>query len=112
MATDPKEQSLANSLAASEGDAGQHRHAVEAGVGAASGGLVGAFVGSAMGGKRGGLLGAIAGALAGGIAGETLGDDLIALEQQAAEVLGEAAGENELPAHYTWEQLQALSKPQ
>lgn len=118
MATDPKEQSLADSLAAFEGDADrrdaaatQHRHAVEAGVGATSGGLVGAFVGSAVGGKRGGLLGAIAGALAGGIAGETLGDDLIALEQQAAEVLGEAADENELPTHYNWEQLQALSKP-
>lgn len=28
------------------------------------------------------------------------------------ETLGEAQGENEILAHYSWEELQALSKPQ
>lgn len=88
------------------------RHTVEAGIGAASGGAIGAIAGSAIAGKKGGLVGGLVGAIAGALVGETVGDDLIALEQQAAEVLGEAATESEPPAHYTWEQLQQLSKPQ
>lgn len=115
MSSESNEQDLIQPLQTVEGATEEdksQRHALEAGVGAAGGGLVGALVGGAVGGKKGALLGTLAGAIAGGIAGETYGDDLIALEQQAAEVLGEASGEGRIPAHYTWEQLQQLSKPQ
>ncbi len=86
-------------------------HSLKTAIGAVSGGIVGAVIGRGIGGKGGGAIGAVAGAIAGGLMGEIAADDLIALEQQAAEALGEASGENELPAHYTREQLQALSKP-
>ena len=81
-------------------------------IGAVSGGVVGAVVGSTIGGKGAGMMGALVGAVAGGLLGDAAADDLIELEQRAAEVLGEAPTEEELPPHYSWEQLQALSKPQ
>ena len=93
--------------------AGQSEHSALGGsIGAVSGGVVGAVVGSAIGGKSAGVMGAVVGAIAGDLLGDATADDLIALEQRAAEVLGEAPEEDELPAHYSWEQLQALSKPQ
>ena len=85
---------------------------VKTAIGAVSGGVVGALVGRGVAGKGGGAVGALAGAVVGGLLGDTVADDLVALEQKTAEVLGEAPGEDELPAHYSWEQLQALSKPQ
>ncbi len=87
-------------------------HPLKTAIGAVSGGVLGALIGRGVAGKGGGTVGALAGAVAGGLLGDTVADDLIDLEQQAAEVLGEAPEENELPAHYSWEQLQALSKPQ
>lgn len=87
-------------------------HPAATGIGVAAGGVVGGLVGSAIAGKQGGLWGVIAGAVVGGLAGDTVSEDLIALEQQAAEILGEAPSEDELPAHYSWDELQALSKPQ
>ena len=85
---------------------------LETGLGAAGGGVAGAAVGKALGGNKGAVLGAIAGAVAGGIVGEVVADDLKAEEQRVAEILGFAKGENEILAHYSREELQALSKPQ
>ena len=87
-------------------------HLRDASIGAVGGGVVGALVGRAVGGKQGGMVGALAGAVAGGLVGDAVGEDFSDLEQRAAEALGEAPHEDELPAHYSWEQLQALSKPQ
>jgi outer membrane lipoprotein SlyB len=87
-------------------------HPLAAGIGAATGGVAGAAVGRAVGGHPGSLVGAIAGAVTGGMVGNTMTDDLKAIEHEVAETLGEAAHEDELPAHYSWEQLQALSRPQ
>ena len=84
----------------------------ETGLGAAGGGVAGAAIGKTLGGNKGARLGAIAGAGAGGIVGEVIADDLKAEEQRIAETLGFAKGENEIPAHYSWEELQALSRPQ
>lgn len=102
-----------NALPGKDLSANQSEHSALGGsIGAVSGGVVGAVVGNAIGGKGAGVMGAVVGAVAGGLLGDAAADDLIELEQRAAEVLGEAPGEDELPAHYSWEQLQALSKPQ
>ena len=92
----------------------QPKHnALETGIGAVGGGVAGAAIGGKLiGGKTGAALGAIAGAVVGGVAGEVVGEDLEELEKKAMETLGEAQGENEILAHYSWEELQALSKPQ
>lgn len=87
------------------------------GIGAAGGGAIGATIGTAVGGKKTGIVGAVAGAVTGALIGDAVAEDLIvedliALEQRAAEALGEAPSEHELPDHYSWQQLQALSKPQ
>ncbi|WP_319422616.1 glycine zipper 2TM domain-containing protein [Pleurocapsa sp. FMAR1] len=88
-------------------------NALETGIGAVGGGVAGAAIGSKLiGGKTGAVVGAIAGAVVGGAMSDVVGEDLEQLEQKAMEVLGEAQGENEILAHYSWEQLQALSRPQ
>ena len=90
----------------------QDNNLLETGLGAAGGGVAGAAVGKALGGNKGAMLGAIAGAVAGGIVGEVVAEDLKAEEKRVAETLGFAQGEDEILAHYSWEELQALSKPQ
>ena len=87
-------------------------HLLETGLGAAGGGVAGAAIGKSVGGKTGAVVGAIAGAVAGGIVGDVVADDLKAEEKRVAETLGIAKGEDEILAHYSWEELQALSKPQ
>ena len=88
-------------------------NALETGIGAVGGGVAGAAIGGKLiGGKTGAALGAIAGVVVGGVAGDVVGEDLEVLEKKAMETLGEAQGENEILAHYSWDELQALSKPQ
>ena len=88
-------------------------NALETGIGAVGGGVAGAAIGSKLiGGKTGAVVGAIAGAVVGGAVGDVVGEDLEQLEQKAMEIFGEAQGENEILAHYSWSELQALSKPQ
>ncbi len=88
-------------------------NAIETGIGAVGGGVAGAAIGSKLiGGKTGAVVGAIAGAVVGGAVGDVMGEDLEQLEQKTMEVLGEAQGENEILAHYSWSELQRLSKPQ
>ncbi|WP_052055859.1 glycine zipper 2TM domain-containing protein [Myxosarcina sp. GI1] len=91
----------------------QQHHGMEKGIGAVGGGVTGAVVGSKLiGGKTGAVVGAIAGAVVGGTVGEAAIEDLEELERKAMKTLGEAPGENKILAHYSWEELQALSKPQ
>ncbi len=64
----------------------------------------------------GAALGGVAGAIAGGIAGNTLGEkasEAINVVHPTAS-LGSGANNKavELLKHYSWEELQALSKPQ
>ncbi|HEY9624259.1 MAG TPA: glycine zipper domain-containing protein [Crinalium sp.] len=91
-------------------------HTVAKGIGAASGGLTGAAIGKSVGGKLGATVGGIAGAIAGGMAGEAIAEFTEDLIQEISPSLSLGLGadtkEIELPAHYSWEQLQALSKPQ
>ncbi|MGH1393482.1 MAG: hypothetical protein ACRAVC_05525 [Trichormus sp.] len=91
-------------------------HLIATGLGVAGGGIVGSVLGRSIGGKLGGAIGGIAGAIAGGFAGNKLvgyGEEFIA-ELQPKISLGLGANDKpiELPRHYSWEQLQALSKPQ
>ncbi|MBP5975629.1 glycine zipper 2TM domain-containing protein [Brasilonema sp. CT11] len=92
-------------------------HIAARGIGAVGGGAAGAALGrSIIGGKMGAAIGGIAGAIAGGLAGNKLAE----LTEEATEELNPNVelklGANnkpvELPRHYTWEELQALSKPQ
>lgn len=89
----------------------QHGHNLETGIGAAGGGVAGAALGKIIGGKAGTVVGAVAGAVAGGIIGDAVSDDVEELERKAMETLGVAKGENEVPRHYSRDELAALSKP-
>lgn len=83
---------------------------VVTGVGAVAGGIVGAAIGHAVNKKLGGVVGAVAGGIAGGALAE-FSSEVIDIVQPS---LGFGADNRpiELPNHYTWEELQALSKPQ
>ena len=87
-------------------------HTIATGLGAASGGIAGAAIGKSVAGRLGAVVGGVAGALVGSVAGEALAD----FAEEANESLGLGLGadtkEVELPRHYSWEELQALSKPQ
>jgi uncharacterized membrane protein len=85
-------------------------HPIATGIGAAGGGMAGAALGKSIAGGVGAAIGGVAGAIAGSIAAEVLAD----FTEEARYSLGLGADNRqiELPAHYSWEQLQALSKPQ
>lgn len=85
-------------------------HPVAAGLGAATGGIAGAIVGKSVAGRGGTVVGGVVGAIAGKLAGETFAD--LAVEAKGTLGLGADDKEVELPPHYSWEELQALSKPQ
>ena len=91
-------------------------HPIATGLGAVGGSVAGAAIGGSVGGKFGAAIGSIAGAIAGGIAGSAVADiasEAIAQIQPAIGLgLGADAKPVELPKHYTWEELKALSKPQ
>jgi outer membrane lipoprotein SlyB len=86
------------------------------GLGAAGGGVTGAAVGKSLGGKVGATVGGVAGAIAGGLAGNKLAElgEEVFEEINPTYSLGLGANNKpvELPRHYSWEELQALSKSQ
>ncbi|HEY9729973.1 MAG TPA: hypothetical protein V6D50_26285 [Chroococcales cyanobacterium] len=89
-------------------------HPLATGLGAVGGGAAGAAIGDSVGGKVGAALGSVAGAIAGGILGNKvagIAEEAIA-EIQPSLGLGADTKPIELPRHYSWEELQALSKPQ
>jgi len=90
-------------------------HPIATGVGAAGGGIVGAAIGNSIAGKLGAAVGGIAGAIAGGALIAEFAEEAeeIIQETQPSFSLGLGADtkEIELPAHYSWEELQALSQP-
>ena len=81
-------------------------------VGAAGGAIAGAALGKSVAGRFGAVVGGIAGAIAGGKAAGSI----TSFAKEANETLGLEIGADqndvELPPHYSWEELQALSKPQ
>ena len=87
-------------------------HPIATRLGAAGGGIAGAAIGKSVAGQLGAAVGGVVGAIAGSIAGEALID----FAEEANESLGLGLGADhkavELPQHYSWEELQALSKPQ
>ncbi|MBW4518686.1 MAG: glycine zipper 2TM domain-containing protein [Scytolyngbya sp. HA4215-MV1] len=91
-------------------------HALATGVGTASGGVAGAAIGRSIAGKFGAAVGGVAGAIAGGVAGNAIAgftEELIQETKPSLSLgLGADTKEIELPAHYSWEELQALSLPQ
>ena len=93
-----------------------HTHPIATGLGAAAGGVAGAALGnSTIGGKVGSAIGGVAGAIAGAIAGNTVAQIAAEAIDEIQPALGLGLGANDkpiqLPRHYTWEELQALSKP-
>ncbi len=89
-------------------------HPIATGLGAAGGTVAGTTLGRAVGGQLGAAVGGVAGAIAGGIAGNTLAQLAAQAndEIQPTLQLGADTKPIELPRHYTWEELKALSKPQ
>jgi uncharacterized membrane protein YebE (DUF533 family) len=89
-------------------------HPLATGLGAVGGGAAGAAIGDSVGGKLGAAVGSVAGAIAGGI----LGNKVAGIAQEAIEEIQPTLGLGadtkpvELPRHYSWEELQAVSKPQ
>ncbi len=91
-------------------------HPIAKGVGATGGGVAGAAIGHSIAGKVGAAIGGVAGVITGSLAGEAIAEftEEVLQETKPSFSLGLGADtkEPELPAHYTWEELQALSKPQ
>src|SRR5919202_948415 len=89
-------------------------HPIATGLGAVGGGAAGAAIGNSVAGKLGATIGSVAGAIAGGI----VGNKVAGLAQEAIEEIQPSLGLGadtkpvELPRHYSWEELQALSQPQ
>ena len=91
-------------------------HPIATGLGAAGGGVVGAALGRSIGGKLGAAIGGVAGAITGGVAGNQLAEYVEDFTEELQPTVGLGLGADrkpiELPRHYTWSELQALSKPQ
>jgi|GEM_PF-1837830 len=87
-------------------------HPIATGLGVTSGGIAGATLGNAFGGKVGAAVGGVAGAIAGSIAGNALAEFAEAVIEETSPTLGLGANAKpiELPRHYSWDELQALSK--
>ncbi len=85
-------------------------HSAAAKVGMAGGGATGVALGKSVAGRVGAVVGGVVGAIAGSRAVEALSD--FAAEASESLGLGADARDVELPNHYSWEELQALSKPQ
>ncbi|MBD2510784.1 hypothetical protein H6G91_26575 [Nostoc muscorum FACHB-395] len=86
------------------------------GLGAVGGGFAGAALGRSIGGKMGAAIGGLAGAITGGLAANKLAEYVEEFTEELEPTVGLGLGANhkpiELPSHYSWEELQALSKPQ
>jgi outer membrane lipoprotein SlyB len=93
----------------------QH-HPVAEELGAVGGGIAGAAIGKSVKGNVGAVVGGIAGAIAGGAVANSAANftDELLQETQPSLSLGMGADNKpvDLPRHYSWEELQALSKPQ
>lgn len=91
-------------------------HPLATSLGAVGGGLAGAALGRAIGGKVGAAIGGIAGTITGGVAANKLagyaGEFIEELQPTITLGLGANDKPIELPPHYSWKELQALSKPQ
>ncbi|MBV8887044.1 MAG: hypothetical protein JO235_24035 [Chroococcidiopsidaceae cyanobacterium CP_BM_RX_35] len=96
--------------------ASSENHPIATGLGIAGGGVGGAALGRSIAGKAGAAVGGVIGAIAGGIAGNTLAELTEEAVQEVQPILQLGLGADtkpiELPRHYSWEELQALSKPQ
>ncbi len=82
------------------------------GIGAIGGGITGAVLGRLINGKVGAAVGGIAGAVVGSIASNALVEFAEAVVEETSPTLGLGANAKpvELPSHYSWDELQALSK--
>ncbi|AVH65753.1 MULTISPECIES: hypothetical protein [Nostoc cyanobionts] len=91
-------------------------HPIATSLGAVGGGAAGAALGHSIGGKVGAAIAGVAGAIVGGVAGNQLAGYTEEFIEELQPTIGLRLGANdkpiELPRHYTWEELQALSKPQ
>ncbi|OUL18260.1 hypothetical protein BV378_36780 [Nostoc sp. RF31YmG] len=91
-------------------------HPIATGLGAAGGGIAGAALGRSIGGKVGAAIGGVAGAIAGSVAANELVEYTEQFIEELQPTVGLGLGADhkpiELPRHYTWEELKALSKPQ
>ncbi|WP_375515521.1 hypothetical protein [uncultured Nostoc sp.] len=86
------------------------------GLGVVGGGFAGAALGRSIGGKIGAAIGGLAGAITGGLAANKLAEYVEEFTEELEPTVGLGLGANhkpiELPSHYSWEELQALSKLQ
>ncbi|BAZ49321.1 hypothetical protein NIES4103_19330 [Nostoc sp. NIES-4103] len=99
-----------------ENQTSPNAHPLVTGLGAAGGGIAGAALGRSIGGKVGGVIGGVAGAIAGGVAANELAVYTEEFVEELQPTVGLGLGADrkpiELPPHYSWEELKALSKPQ
>ncbi len=87
-----------------------HDASIATKIGAIGGGVAGAVIGhSLIGGKLGTAIGLVAGAVAGGVSGDKIAEFA---EPTIGSQLAANDTPGDLPAHYSWTELQALSKPQ
>ncbi|MER3432020.1 MAG: hypothetical protein C4288_00960 [Leptolyngbya sp. ERB_1_1] len=99
----------------SESQSSNDAHPLATGLGAMSGGVIGAALGRSIDKTIGTAVGGVVGAIAGGMAANAVTEMTeTVIDQVQPSGLGFGADNQpvELPRHYTWDELQALSKPQ
>ncbi|MEH2296927.1 hypothetical protein [Nostoc sp.] len=91
-------------------------HPLATSLGAVGGGLAGAALGHSISGKIGAAIGVVAGAITGSVAANKLVGYAGEFIEELQPTIGLGLGANhkpiELLPHYSWQELQALSKPQ
>ncbi|MEH1807169.1 hypothetical protein [Nostoc sp.] len=97
-------------------ESSSNTHPITTGLGVVGGGIAGAAIGRSIAGKVGAAIGGVAGAIALGVAANELVGYTEQLIEELQPTVGLGLGADrkpvELPSHYSWEELQALSKPQ
>ncbi|MBD2496286.1 colicin V family bacteriocin [Nostoc sp. FACHB-280] len=111
-----EERQITPQQQSSHNDSQTTSHPLATGLGAVGGGVAGAAIGRSIGGKVGAAIGGVAGAITGGVAGNKLaeyaGEFIEELQPTTGLGLGADHKPVELPRHYSWEELKALSKPE
>lgn len=91
-------------------------HPLATSLGALGGTVAGAAIGRSIGGNLGAAIGGVAGAVTGGVAANKLAGYTEELIEDIQPTIGLGLGADDKPIellpHYSWKELQALSKPQ
>ena len=116
--TENEDQQMSQSPNEQQDSTSHEAHPIATGLGAVSGGVIGTALGRSINKNIGAAVGGVVGGIAGGIAGNAVAEisETVIAQIAQGQPSGMGVGADnkpvELPRHYSWDELQALSKPQ